>query len=86
MDRILTYCSIGDDYKFKWQQKLDLSRRGSWGEINPVTRKPTSSKAYNRKKAQDWKRREPPESCVFPVFLKIFAKPIDFPPCGRFIL
>ena len=25
MDRILTYCSIGDDYKFKWQQK---QRRG----------------------------------------------------------
>ena len=70
----------------KEKRKPDLSRRGSWGEINPVTRKPTSSKAYNRKKAQDWKRREPPESCVFSVFSKIFAKPIDFPPCGRFIL
>ena len=70
----------------KEKRKLDLSRRGSWGEINPVTRKPTSSKAYDRKKAQDWKRKEPPESCVFFRFFKKFAKPIDFPPCGRFIL
>ncbi len=70
----------------KEKRKLDLSRRGSWGEINPVTRKPTSSKAYNRKKAQDWKWKEPPESCVFSFSSKIFANPIDFPPCGRFIL
>ena len=70
----------------KEKRKLDLSRRGSWGEINPVTRKPNSSKAYNRKKAQDWKRKEPPESCVFSFSSKIFANPIDFPPCGRFIL
>ena len=70
----------------KEKRKLDLSRRGSWGEINPVTRKPTSSKAYNRMKAQDWKRKEPPESCVFSGFSKKFAKPIDIPPCGRFIL
>ena len=27
-------------------------RRGTWGELNPVTRKPKSSKAYDRAKAK----------------------------------
>lgn len=63
----------------KEKRKLDLSRRGSWGEINPVTRKPTSSKAYNRKKAQDWKRKEPPESCVFLGFSKNLQNLLTFP-------
>ena len=52
----------------KEKRKLDLSRRGSWGAVDPVTRKPPSSKAYNRKKTQDWKREA--ESCVFSVFFK----------------
>ncbi|MGN0978019.1 MAG: hypothetical protein ACI4PH_08195 [Faecousia sp.] len=52
----------------KEKRKLDLARRGSWGAVSPVTRKPVSSKAYNRKKAQDWKREA--ESCVFSVFSK----------------
>ena len=38
------------------QRKMDLARRQTWGELNPVTRKPTNSKAYNRNKARDWKR------------------------------
>ena len=68
----------------KEKRKLDLARRGSWGAVSPVTRKPDSSRAYNRKKAQDWKREA--ESCAFSFFSKKFAKSIDFPPCGRFIL
>ena len=33
----------------KEKRKLDLARRNTWGELNPVTRKPQNSKAYNRK-------------------------------------
>jgi len=32
------------------QKKFHSSKRGTWGEINPVTRKPPNPKAYVRKK------------------------------------
>ena len=35
------------------QKKFHASKRGSWGEINPVTRKPPNPKIYNRKKTVD---------------------------------
>ena len=38
----------------KKQKELNAKNRGSWYGINPVTRKPENSKAYNRKKAQKW--------------------------------
>lgn len=38
----------------KEQQKRNAARRGSWYGLNPVTRKPQNSKAYNRRKAQKW--------------------------------
>ena len=40
----------------KEKRKLDQAKRQTWGELNPVTRKPQNSKAYNRRKAQSWKR------------------------------
>ena len=40
----------------KEKRKLDQAKRQTWGELNPVTRKPQTSKAYNRRKAQSWKR------------------------------
>ena len=50
----------------KEKHKINQARRQTWGELNPVTRKPASSKAYNRKKSQDWKRELPPaQSCDF---------------------
>lgn len=48
----------------KEKRKLDAAKRGTWGEINPVTRKPQNSKAYNRKKAQNWKKGLP-DSVLF---------------------
>ena len=45
-----------DKLSKKEKRKVDASRRGSWGDINPVTRKPPNSKAYNRAKAQNWKQ------------------------------
>ena len=38
----------------KKKQELDNSRRGTWGELNPVTRRPVPAKAYNRSKARKW--------------------------------
>ena len=40
----------------KEKRKIDQARRQTWGELNPVTRKPENSKAYNRNKARNWKR------------------------------
>lgn len=39
----------------KEKRKVDGYRRNTWGNLNPVTRKPANSKAYNRKKNQYWK-------------------------------
>ncbi len=39
----------------KEKRKLDLAKRQTWGELNPVTRKPENSKAYNRNKVRNWK-------------------------------
>lgn len=41
----------------KERRKLDLTRRQTWGQLSPVTRKPQNSKAYNRRKSQDWKNQ-----------------------------
>lgn len=40
----------------KEKRSRDLSRRNTWGQLNPVTRKPKNSKAYCRSKARNWKR------------------------------
>ena len=43
----------------KEKRRLDAARRNTWGELNPVTRQPENSRAYNRKRAQDWKKELP---------------------------
>ncbi len=40
----------------KEKRKIDKARRQTWNSLNPVTRKPENSKAYNRNKARNWKR------------------------------
>ena len=40
----------------KEKRKMDLAKRQTWGELNPVTRKSENCKAYNRNKARNWKR------------------------------
>lgn len=40
----------------KEKRKLDSAKRGTWGQISPVTRKSQNSKAYNRSKSRNWKR------------------------------
>lgn len=36
----------------KTQQEINKSRRKNWGNIDPTTKRPENSKAYNCKKAQ----------------------------------
>lgn len=38
----------------KQQKALMARRRGGWGELNPVTRRPENPKAYKRRKTRDW--------------------------------
>ena len=57
----------------KEKRKIDPARRQTWGELNPITRKPVNSKAYNRKKSQAWKRELPPTACdFFDYFFAVF--------------
>lgn len=42
----------------KEKRRLDSRRRTTWGCVNPVTRKPDNSKAYNRNKARNWRRED----------------------------
>lgn len=36
----------------KARRELNRARRGGWGALSPVTRRPPNPKAYNRKKAR----------------------------------
>ena len=52
MEKFIPYEKLSKKEKCK----MDLAKRQTWGELNPVTRKPENSKAYNRNKARNWKR------------------------------
>ena len=63
MEKFIPYKKLSKREK----RKMDLAKRQTWGELNPVTRKPKNSKAYNRRKAQSWKRDS--SSVPFDLFL-----------------
>ena len=44
----------------KKKRELDLLRRGTWGALNPVTRREKNPRAYDRRKAQSWKKESGP--------------------------
>lgn len=48
MDRYVPFEKLSK----KKKRELNARRRGTWGEINPVTRRPKNPKAYDRKKAR----------------------------------
>ncbi len=60
MDRFIPYEKLSK----KEQRERSKLKRGSWGAVNPVTRKPANPKAYNRQKARRWKL-DPPERAFF---------------------
>ena len=47
----------------KQQRALNNAKRVTWGNLNPITRIPPNSRAYNRRKSQEWKRDLPPTAC-----------------------
>ena len=55
MEKLISYEKLSK----KEKRKMDLAKRQTWGELNPVTRKPQNSKAYNRRKAQNLKNDLP---------------------------
>ena len=61
MEKFIPYKKLSK----KEKRKIDQARRQTWGHLNPVTRKPENSKAYNRKKSQVWTRNPPPTACDF---------------------
>ena len=66
MEKLIPYEKLSK----KEKRKIDQARRQTWGELNPVTRKPTNSKAYNRNKARNWKREyHEPIPGLFVLFL-----------------
>ena len=64
MERFIPYEKLSK----KKQRELDLKKRGSWGGLNPVTRKPLNPKAYDRRKAQSWKKESGPAPFVYSLF------------------
>lgn len=44
------------------QREHHARKRGSWGTLNPVTRRPQNPKAYNRKRARSWREEDAPGS------------------------
>gem|GEM_PF-322644 len=52
MEKFIPYKKLSK----KKRRELDLMKRGSWGGLNPVTRKPKNPRAYDRRKAQSWKK------------------------------
>jgi hypothetical protein len=50
MEKFISYEKLSK----KKKRELDAKRRNTWGEVNPVTRKPANPKAYNRQKARKW--------------------------------
>ena len=52
MEKFIPYKKLSK----KEKRKVDAAKRCTWGDLNPVTRKPQNSKAYNRNKARSWKR------------------------------
>lgn len=42
----------------KKQRELNKKKRTTWGSLDPTTREPDNSKAYNRNKRKEMNRRE----------------------------
>lgn len=59
----------------KEKRKVDATKRNTWDNLNPVTRKPQNSKTYNRRKSQNWKRGLPPTALrLFTIGSFVFQK------------
>lgn len=50
MEKFIPYSKLSK----KEKRKRNAMRRGTWGALNPVTRKSENPRAYNRRKARKW--------------------------------
>ena len=58
----------------KEKHRRDAVQRGTWGVLNPVTRKSPNPKAYNRKKTRKW--MEDPYTVSFFICRKDIPRPL----------
>ena len=49
----------------KAKRELDRKKRGTWGGLDPVTRKPPNPKAYNRSRAKNRRYDDGFSLCLF---------------------
>lgn len=61
----------------KKQMELNRQKRGSWGVVNPVTRKSADAKIYNRKKARK-RSDEGFDTVLFDCSLSPFAAAVRY--------
>ena len=62
MEKFIPYAKLSK----KAKRALDARKRGTWGGLNPVTRKPANPRAYDRNKAKRWKADDSlSSSCAF---------------------
>ena len=54
MERFIPYEKLSK----KEKRKLDQARRQTWGVLNPTTRKPENSRAYQRQKINRQRRNQ----------------------------
>jgi len=60
------------DKRSKRQQKeFHALQRKGWNELNPVTRKTTNQKIYNRKKSERWHDHEPRSDFLMDVMVNL---------------
>ena len=71
MEKFIPYAKLSK----KKKRELDTRKRGSWGALNPVTRKSPDPRAYNRRKArkQDFDETDSVPFIFFAVFLAAAA-------------
>ena len=62
MEKFIPYAKLSK----KKKRELDARKRGTWGGLNPVTRKSPDPKAYNRRKAR---KQDFDESGAVPFFV-----------------
>ena len=67
MEKLVPYEKLSK----KKQKEWNTLRRNTWGELNPVTRKPEKPKAYNRRKARNWKEPDPVPFCFLPISFRV---------------
>ncbi len=60
MERFVPYEKLSK----KEQRRRNAAKRNTWGPVSPVTRRSENPRAYNRHKAQNWKKDSGSALCL----------------------